>query len=148
MKSEKKHYTIFLKQRKKLEGNENFEDYILRWVHALGRFGRILSMESPSEKSFQISVELYPSIHRELIDELTFGGYFDVVKIVQGNSKEDLLKEKSSLGLLFDTSEFTKEEITKIISLLSEMYESVGGDELEIVGTDYYEFTYSLEPAH
>lgn len=51
------------------------------------------------------------------------------------------------LSLLFNMKEFNKQEVVQMISFLSEMYVSVGGDALEIVGIDRYEFSSILEPA-
>ena len=63
------------------------------------------------------------------------------------NVTETISSPTRYFSLLFDTSEFSREEIAKIISFLSELYESVGGDELEIVGTNRFHLFPCLETA-
>ncbi len=55
--------------------------------------------------------------------------------------------QNKPISLFFDTSEFTASEIAEMIAFLSEVYESVGGDELEIVGTTSYSFQRCVELA-
>jgi DNA repair ATPase RecN len=50
------------------------------------------------------------------------------------------------LSLYFSLNEYGEEEITEIISLLSDLYKSVGGDELEIKSIQTFEFVNQLNP--
>lgn len=53
---------------------------------------------------------------------------------------------KDHLTLYFDLDEFSKEEIVDVVALLSGIYESIGGDGLEIKKMDTFEFSESLIP--
>ena len=57
------------------------------------------------------------------------------------------LNKKNPLDLYFDLSEFSEADISKIISLLSEVYNDVSGDELEIVGMSRLDLYRTLELA-
>ena len=58
-----------------------------------------------------------------------------------------ILSEKDALKLYFDLDEFSKEDILNIISLLSEIYRSIGGDGIVIKKLDTLEFSTNLMPA-
>jgi hypothetical protein len=47
----------------------------------------------------------------------------------------------NNLGLIFNLAEYDADEIAEIISLLSSLYQSVGGDALEIKTMGVYELT-------
>jgi len=48
-------------------------------------------------------------------------------------------KERSPLDLIFSNEDFSNEEIKEIIGLLSELYSSIGGDYLKVVGMSQFE---------
>ncbi|MDN5200167.1 hypothetical protein QQ008_02315 [Fulvivirgaceae bacterium BMA10] len=68
--------------------------------------------------------------------------------IVTHNKRIEIENQNTNenLSLYFDLEEFTKDEIVDIIANLSEIYSSIGGDELEIKGADLLEFESVLEP--
>ena len=53
----------------------------------------------------------------------------------------------SPLGLIFDTSEYSAKEIKDILALLSELYNSIGGDYLKIKGMSQFECLTALDLA-
>lgn len=61
-------------------------------------------------------------------------------------SKQFTIPAKS-LSLYFDLDEFDAHEISEIIYELSVLYESIGGDKLEIKGMENLEFVRALLPA-
>lgn len=60
---------------------------------------------------------------------------------------EQILYPSHPLKLYFDLNEFSKEDVVEIISLLSEIYKSIGGDGLEIKKLDCFEYINNLTPA-
>lgn len=70
----------------------------------------------------------------------------DEIKITDELSTKPKLEEEY-MSLFFLDNEYTTEEIAEIISLLSDLYREIGGDELVIKGTDIYESSKVLEPA-
>jgi hypothetical protein len=92
------------------------------------------------------------TIYREIFDEIE--KEFKKHAILQINHHgqfEDyvlsLLKlGDNSLPLLFNTAEYSASEISDIIALLSELYQSVGGDVLEIKSIDTHTFITTNNP--
>lgn len=59
-----------------------------------------------------------------------------------------LKKSYTPVSLYFDLNEFSKDEIAEVISYLSDIYNEISDDELEIVGTQKLEFSRCLEPVY
>ena len=56
--------------------------------------------------------------------------------------------EFNPLSLYFDAGEFSNEEITEVLSLLSSVYSDIGGDSLVIRGKGLYNYSKVLNPTH
>jgi hypothetical protein len=68
--------------------------------------------------------------------------------LIQDLSILEKLVEDSQprLNLIFNLSEFDSEEIAGVISVLSDIYRSIGGDALEIKKIETFEFTNQFQP--
>lgn len=73
----------------------------------------------------------------EHIEDFTFDQIENKIDIDRGD--DDVLR------FYFKTSEFNNDEISEIIALFSELYHSMSGDELEIVGASYSEQYETIE---
>lgn len=60
---------------------------------------------------------------------------------------EGKYQEEEPISLYFNTVEFNKNEIVEIISLLSEIYRTIGGDGLIIKGMKSFKYVNELQPA-
>ncbi|KOH42627.1 cell division protein FtsZ [Sunxiuqinia dokdonensis] len=68
--------------------------------------------------------------------------YLDAEGIIKQQFKQD----DKYLSLFFIDDEYSPNEIAEIVSLLSDLYKEIGGDELVIKGTNIYEKSKALEP--
>lgn len=68
-------------------------------------------------------------------------------KILLKKTKGSKKKNKNDLTLYFDLNDFSKKEILDTLSLLSAIYQSIGGDGLEIKKMNTLEFESALIPA-
>jgi len=72
--------------------------------------------------------------------------YVRSIAIGQKNESIDLAAiEKTPLSLIFDSKDFSSEDIKNIISIISEIYFNIGGDYLKIAGMSQFEHKIDLD---
>ncbi|HTD39231.1 MAG TPA: Clp protease N-terminal domain-containing protein [Mucilaginibacter sp.] len=99
------------------------------------------SSEMPSE--FVRNQDVYEVISHSAIEigEIFTSTFPGNVKYYGGGPPS---VENSPLSLIFNKEDYSNEEIKDIIGLLSELYSSIGGDYLKIVGMSQFEYKIEL----
>jgi ATP-dependent Clp protease ATP-binding subunit ClpA len=112
-------------------------------------------LKDENDFSSKLLIDKYNIDRGKLVDLSTNSIYEYInsveIEIVELKKKSTLKKKKPikklsgesslvlPLSLIFDTSEYSDGEISKIILLLSELYSDIGGDYLKVTGSSKFE---------
>lgn len=106
------------------------------------RIYEILKAEYDAEQEYAMISEIYSMLEDKLKTD-----HDEAFNTPTEKPKSKLVfKNTQPISLYFDKKQFSTEEIARMISILSEIYKSVSGDELEIEGMNRFEFFSSFNP--